>query len=504
MPDRVNPVAELMDRSLKLYEQEIKRPFTDSLTGLFNHGFFLVFLEQEIKRSKRYALPFTLGVVNIDSFSAYNNRYGALQGDRMLQKISEIIKASTRQADLIARFSGDEFAIILHTINSEGAFIPAERIRDSIACSQEIPLTVSIGLVSFPRDASNKEELLYKVETALYQAKIKGKNKVYFFDKRPLTRENEQSKILIADDNPGNLRLLEMLLTPLNVDVMKAVNGKDALHILSKSDVDLIILDVLMPEMDGIEVCYTLKGNETTRMIPIILVTAAHDMETKIRGIEAGADDFITRPVNKVELLARAKSLIRLKKLNNNLTSIENVLFSLANTVEAKDVGTQGHIERVSNLAVALGKKMELPTSTIEALRFGGMLHDIGKLGIPGDMLNKPHPLNAEENELMKHHPEIGYKICLPLKKVLGPALDIIRHHHEKLDGSGYPDGLQGDEISIEARIMVVIDMYDALITDRPYRKGLPQEQVLDILLQEAREGKVDRDVVEHLIAIVT
>jgi putative two-component system response regulator len=268
--------------------------------------------------------------------------------------------------------------------------------------------------------------------------------------------------------------------------------------------VDLIILDVLMPEMDGIEVCYALKGNEATRMIPIILITALHDMDTKIRGIEAGADDFIPRPVNEVELLARVKSLIRLKKLNNNLTSIENVLFSLANTVEAKDISTQGHIERVSNLAVMLGKKMELPAPKIEALRFGGMLHDIGKLGIPGELLNKPQPLDSEENELMKRHPEIGYKICLPLKKVLGPALDIIRHHHEKLDGSGYPDGLQGNAISLEARIMAVIDMYDALITDRPYRKGLSKERVLEILHQEARDGKVDRDVVKHLTAIVT
>jgi putative two-component system response regulator len=504
MPDRINLVTELIDQSLKLYEQEIKRPFTDSLTGLFSHGFFLVFLEQEVKRSKRYAVPFTLGIVNIDSFSSYNNRYGALRGDRMLQKITEVITASTRQADLAARYSGDGFAIILHTINSEGAFLPAERIRDSIARSQDIPLTVSVGLASFPRDASSKEELLYKVETALYQAKIRGKNKVYFVEKQPLIREDERSRILIADDHPANLRLLEMHLAPLNVDVLKAVNGKDVLHILSKFDVDLIILDVLMPEMDGIEVCYALKGNEATRMIPIILITALHDMDTKIRGIEAGADDFIPRPVNEVELLARVKSLIRLKKLNNNLTSIENVLFSLANTVEAKDISTQGHIERVSNLAVMLGKKMELPAPKIEALRFGGMLHDIGKLGIPGELLNKPQPLDSEENELMKRHPEIGYKICLPLKKVLGPALDIIRHHHEKLDGSGYPDGLQGNAISLEARIMAVIDMYDALITDRPYRKGLSKERVLEILHQEARDGKVDRDVVKHLTAIVT
>lgn len=502
--ERTTHVTDLIGESLKLYEQEIKRPFTDSLTGLFNHGFFLVFLEQEVKRSRRYAVPFTLGLINVDSFAFYNNRYGALQGDRMLQKITEIIRANIRQADLAARYSGDGFAVILQAINSDAAFIPAERIRDSIACADDIHLTASIGLASFPQDASTKEELIYKAEIALYQAKIRGKNRVYFFERQPLSVAEERARILIADDNASNLRLMEILLTPLQVDVIKADNGKEVLHLVNKVDVDLVILDIFMPEMDGLETCYALKGNDATRMIPIILVTALDDLETKVKGIEAGADDFLTRPVNKVELLARVKSLIKLKRLNNNLTSIENVLFSLANTVEAKDVGTQGHIERVSNLAMMMGKKLELPTAKVEALRFGGMLHDIGKLGIPHEILNKPTPLTPEENDLMKRHSEIGYKICLPLKKVLGTALDVIRHHHEKLDGSGYPDGLRGDEISVEARIMAVIDMYDALITDRPYRKGLPKEQVLDILRQDAQDGKLDGKVVEHLIHIVT
>jgi putative two-component system response regulator len=155
-------------------------------------------------------------------------------------------------------------------------------------------------------------------------------------------------------------------------------------------------------------------------------------------------------------------------------------------------------------MAVALGKKMGLSAGRIEALRFGGILHDIGKLGVPGDLLNKPRPLNPEEDELMKRHPEIGYNICLPLQKVLGSALDVIRHHHEKLDGSGYPDGLKGNEISMEARIMAVTDIYDALITDRPYRKGMPRKNVVEILHQEATEGKLDQEVVKHLTEMVT
>lgn len=494
-----------MDEELKLYyEKQIKRPFTDNLTGLFNHGFFQIFLDHEIERSKRYAIPFTLGLIDIDSFSFYNTRYGALQGDQVLQEIARIIKANLRQADLAARYAGDVFAVILETVDTTIGSMPAERIRDSIAQSISIPLTVSIGLASFPRDATSKEELIQKTEAALHQAKIRGKNKIYFFEREILFSDEERPKILIVDDDRRNLKLLGALLAPLNAEVIKATNGTDALHVLNRVEVDLVLLDVMMPDMDGFEVCYRLKGSEATRMIPVILVTALDDMDSKVRGIEAGADDFITKPPNKVELLARTKSLIRLKKLNSNLTSIENVLFSLANSVEAKDVRTQGHIERVSNMAVALGKKMGLSAGKIEALRFGGILHDIGKLGVPGDLLNKPRPLNPEEDELMKRHPEIGYNICLPLQKVLGSALDVIRHHHEKLDGSGYPDGLKGDEISMEARIMAVTDIYDALITDRPYRKGMPRKNVVEILQQEAIEGKLDQEVVKHLTEMVT
>jgi putative two-component system response regulator len=246
-----------------------------------------------------------------------------------------------------------------------------------------------------------------------------------------------------------------------------------------------------------------LKASEATRLIPVVLLTDLDDRESKIKGIESDADDFITKPPNKMELLARTKSLIKLKRLNDKLASIENVLFSLAKTVEAKDEYTQGHVERVSKLAIALGKKMGLSEREMEALRYGGILHDIGKIGIPGDILNKPGPLNDGEWEVMKNHPVAGYNICLPLKKNLGAALEVIRHHHEKLDGSGYPDGIKNEEISTAARIMAVVDIYDALVTDRPYRKGMPLEKAVEILKQEASNQKLDPAVVKYLIEFV-
>ena len=242
---------------------------------------------------------------------------------------------------------------------------------------------------------------------------------------------------------------------------------------------------------------------ESCRGLPVVMVTALDDMDAKIKGIESGADDFLTKPPKKVELLARTKSLLNIKKLNDNLTSIEFVLFSMANAVEEKDHYTQGHVKRVSNMAMSLGRKMGLNETDLRALKIGGALHDIGKIGVPNKILNKPGPLNHEEMAIMQKHPESGYQICLPLKNNLGPALDIIQQHHEKLDGSGYPNGLTEKDISLVARIMAVADIYDALVTDRPYRKAMPIEKAVSILQQEANDKKLDKDVVQHLLGII-
>ena len=186
------------------------------------------------------------------------------------------------------------------------------------------------------------------------------------------------------------------------------------------------------------------------------------------------------------------------------MADIKNVLLSLAVAVEAKDSYTLGHVERVANLAVLLGKKLRMPQEDIEALWFAGVLHDIGKIGIPDGILNKNGKLNNAEWELMKTHTEIGYKICLPLKNTLGSALNAIRYHHEKLDGSGYPEGLRAELIPEIARIMSIADYFDALTTDRPYRRKLSKEKSLEILKEEARSGKLDARIVDVLTEIVS
>ena len=482
------------------YENEIETSFLDSPTGLFNHGFFQISVDREMKRAKRDSSSFTLSLIDIDSFSFYNRRQGYLHGDRMLKNLGDLIMENIREADLAARYSGDVIAVMMVNSGIESATVPMERIRHSFEETYSGETTISMGLACYPEDAIDRESLLKNAREALLMAKMKGKNKIQFFEPEVQAAFEEPARILVVDDELKNVKLLEALLQTHGHEVAVAYSGKDALTMVNKVDVDLVLLDVMMPEMDGYEVCRRLKQDEETRLIPIVMVTALGDLNSKVKGIEAGADDFISKPPNKLELLTRVKCLTDIKRLNNNLTSMEKVLFSLANGVEAKDSYTQGHIERVGSLALDLGKKMGLSRKEMDALRFGGILHDIGKLGVPKTILNKPGPLEPEEWQIMKEHSNIGYNIMLPLKKNLGRALEVIRSHHEKLDGSGYPDGKKGNEICKEARIMAVVDVYDALITDRPYRKGMRKEKAFEILGNEAEEGKLDKKVVEALI----
>jgi len=493
-----------VEMSLKSqYQSEAEVSFVDSLTGLFNHGFFQMSLGREIDRSRRYGVPFNLILVDIDSFSDFNKRRSHLQGDRILSELAYIIKNNIRVTDLAARFSGDVIAVIMINALTESAVVLGERIRQGFEEQTGGCVTLSVGIASCSGADTDRESLLDMACHALSSAKMKGKNRVQVFGTEESIVLEDTPTVLVVDDEPKNVKLLKALLEHKGYEVAVAGCGKEALSIVKKVDIDLVLLDVMMPGIDGYEVCRHLKQNPSTRLIPVVMVTALDDEVSRIKGIEAGADDFISKPPNHVELMARVKSLVKVKMLNNSLTSIENVLFSVANIIEAKDAYTQGHITRVSNLAVDVGRRMGLTKKQIAELRIGGILHDIGKIGVPEEILNKPGALEPDEWETMKAHPVIGYRIAMPLKKNLGCALEVIRHHHEKLDGSGYPDGIIGNEIGVEAKIMAVVDSYDALITDRPYRKGMTREKTFQILRNEAGAGKLDKDVVACLIEMI-
>ena len=485
------------------YKKETHAPFTDSLTGLFNHGFFQISLDREVKRSQRYGADFILGLIDVDSFSNYNKQNGHMQADRILKEIAALIKNNIRQTDLAARYSNDTFAIILLRPSNKSVSVTAERIRRAVYNLYNGEPTVSIGLASFPKGVSNKEALIKKANEALSHAKIRGKNRVHIFEEEPIPSQKLKPRVLLISSQLNTHNQLKYTLNSLNCKIFKATDSNKALYIANKAEIDLILIDISKSTINAFEMCRHLKGSETTHFIPIMMISSDDNKKDKIKSTNAGADEFICRPFNKIDLLSKIKSLLKLKTLKNNLTSIKNVLISLANIVEAKDVYTQGHVNRVSNMAIALAKKMGLSDEKKEAIRLGGVLHDIGKIGIPGEIINKPGPLNQEEWEIMKKHPKIGYQICLPLKKTIGPALDIIQQHHEKLNGTGYPDGLKEDDISIVSRIMATVDIYDALITDRPYRKKMSKDKALSILWKEAMQNKLSKDIVNNLIEMI-
>lgn len=311
------------------------------------------------------------------------------------------------------------------------------------------------------------------------------------------TPAGKKPKILLVDDHDLNLELLEAYLAYGEYEIHMATDGAQALEIIKQDPPDLIILDVMMPRINGFEVCEKVKENSQTRLIPIILLTALKEEEVKIRGIKAGAEDFLTKPVSKAELQARVTSLLKLKKFTDELESAENVIMALAMSIEAKDTYTEGHCERLAKHSVELGKQIGLSEEHLLDLYRGGILHDIGKIGVPDAVLLKPGRLTDEEFEVIKKHPVIGVRLCDPLKS-LKNVIPIIRHHHEKLDGSGYPDGLKGNQIPITARVLSIIDVFDALTSHRPYREALSPRQAMEILEAEVGKGWWDGDLVNE------
>lgn len=296
------------------------------------------------------------------------------------------------------------------------------------------------------------------------------------------------STILIVDDEPAFRDYLGTLLRTQGFRVVAAGDGNGALDEFAHHQPDLVLLDIEMPELDGFQVCQRLKQNPETRLTPVVLVTGLTASQDRIRGIEVGANDFLSKPVDRTELLARVKSLLSLKAYTDELERAESVLFALARSIEGKDPYLEGHCERLASFSAKLGECAGLPPEQITALRRAGIVHDIGKVGVPDAILLKPGPLNAEEWKIMRGHPVVGERICAPLKS-FRLVLPIIRHHHERRDGSGYPDGLKGEDIPVGARVLQIADVYDALITARPYKGPLSQEQVLAAMEQEVEKG---------------
>ena len=308
--------------------------------------------------------------------------------------------------------------------------------------------------------------------------------------------------VLVADDQAANRELLEELLTAQGCKVIAVPDGAAAVEQLTRTQVDLVLLDVMMPYLNGFEVCEKIKNNPDTYLIPVIIITALSDKQDRLEGIKVGADDFLTRPVDRTELLARVRSLLKLKQRTDELERAESVLFSLARSIEGKDPYTHGHCERLSDYSVRLGEHLGLSEDQLVALRRAGIVHDVGKIAVPDAILLKPGRLTPDEWIIIREHSVVGERICAPLKSFRF-VLPIIRHHHEKFDGSGYPDGLRGDAIPVTARVLQIVDVYDALTTDRPYKKAFSVTDALQTMKEEVAKGWWDPHIFDQFERLV-
>jgi putative two-component system response regulator len=309
-------------------------------------------------------------------------------------------------------------------------------------------------------------------------------------------------RILVVDDQPTIAGLMSQLLTMSGYEVVTAADVKQAEAEVRQQAPDLILSDVRMPGKSGYEFCRDLKSDPATRLIPFVLITGLTDSSDKVRGIEAGADDFLNKPVLAEELKARVKSLLRMKEFTDELETADSVLCTLGLIVESRDPYTEGHCERLAARAADLGQHLGLDEDSIVALRRGGYLHDLGKIAVPDGILKKGSDLTLQEWEVMKQHPVTGENICKPLKS-LRLVLPIIRHHHEHADGSGYPDGMRAGEIPLLARVLQVVDVYDALRTARPYKPSLSHDHAAQTMREEARQGLWDAELVNEFFSML-
>ncbi len=320
-------------------------------------------------------------------------------------------------------------------------------------------------------------------------------------EEQPQRGPSSGSTVLVVDDIAANARLLQRLLIRDGHHVLFAQDGEEALERVRRDHPDLVIMDVIMPTLDGFETCRRLKSDPDTRLVPVVLITALQGSRERVRGLEVGADDFLSRPVNTAELTARVRSLLRIKRFTDELDSAESVILSLALTIEARDSKTDGHCQRLARYSVTVGRQLNLNDDDLGALAKGGYLHDVGKVGIPDSILNKPSRLTPDEWEIMRQHPIIGDKLCGELRS-LRRVRPIVRYHHERLDGSGYPEGLRGQAIPLLAQLLSVVDVFDALTTARSYKPALTPEAAYQVLTREVERGWRNPEIVDVLISL--
>lgn len=310
------------------------------------------------------------------------------------------------------------------------------------------------------------------------------------------------ASILVADDDEVTAKLLKRLLTREGHRVTVVSSATDVLRMCATTPPDLVVIDLVSPSGHAFDVCRKLKEEPATRFIPIVMMTSQVDRQHRIQGIDAGADEFLSKPFDSATLYARIRSLVRLKRQTDELESAEAVILGLGATIEARDPCTRGHCQRLANYATTLGHSLGLDGDDLHALERGGFLHDIGKIAVPDAVLLKDGKLDPSESKVMREHPVVGDGLCAGFRS-LQNVRPIVRSHHERLDGTGYPDGLKNTQVPLLAQIVAIVDVFDALTTERPYRAAQPREEALEVLAEEASKGWRDRSLVEAFASVL-
>ncbi len=294
-------------------------------------------------------------------------------------------------------------------------------------------------------------------------------------------------RVAVIEDDAAVRRVLTRILEDAGYGVVTVADGETGLRAVAEHQPDLLILDLTLPRMDGLEICRRLRTDPATQTLPIIVLTAHTSIEDMVTALDAGADDFVSKPFQQVELLARLRSAYRTREVVRRMEQAHDIVVALANDVEAKDLGLKDHCRYLAYRSARLAAHVGLRDGELEGVAYGALLHDIGKIGIAEHVLHKPGPLTEAEFRVMREHPEIGERICDPLR-MSRDFTPIIRHHHERWDGAGYPDGLRGEQIPLGARIVALADAFDAIVRGRPYREARSVEEAFDEL--RAHAGK--------------
>ena len=313
---------------------------------------------------------------------------------------------------------------------------------------------------------------------------------------------SQKMRILVADSNATIRKLLRHSLAKEDYEIIEAGDGQQALDIaMQRPEPHAILIDARIKGVNGLDVCRRLKGDMQYRTVPVIVMTTTGDSEEVSEAVAAGADEFLSKPIHRCELEVRLRSIARMHQGNAEMIGAESVALSLARAVASKDGYSSGHVEQVANFAVSFGKALGLDSAELKMLRYGAILHNVGKIAIPDSILEKTGPLTPRERALFHQHPRVGCDICAPLKP-LRPVLPIIRHHKEHFDGTGYPDGLRGEQIPLMAQIVGVVDVFSALTSDRPFRRAKSNDEAIEILRERARQGIHDTELVEKFCTI--